>query len=251
MSLTRRGVLGATVGVTAAAARDGGSEAPERQRVVIAGAHPDDPETVAGGTARLLVERGHQVVFLYLTRGEAGIAGTAPAAAGRRREDEARAACALLGVEPVFAGHVDGATLTGPAQRAQLQKLMASLAPHVVFTHWPVDTHRDHRACTELLFDLWLSTRPAFSLYFHEGLTGQQTQTFAPDTFVDVTSVVELKRRAVECHRSQQPAELWAAHERMQRFRGAETWVSDAEAFVHHKNSAPWAPLAALAPRPR
>lgn len=251
MSLTRRGVLGATVAASAAAAPDGGVERTTRRRVVIAGAHPDDPETTCGGTARLLADAGHLVTFLYLTRGEAGVPGLAPSAAAKRREEEAKAACALLGVDAVFLGQVDGATDTTAAQRARCQKVLASLTPDVVFTHWPLDTHRDHRACTELLFDLWRTTRPAFSLYFHEGLTGNQTQTFAPDTFVDISSVVEVKRRAVECHLSQHPAELWAEHERLQRFRGAETWTTHAEAFVHHRNSAPWAPLAALAPRPK
>jgi LmbE family N-acetylglucosaminyl deacetylase len=37
--------------------------------VVIAGAHPDDPETGCGGTIAGLSDVGHEVVILYLTSG--------------------------------------------------------------------------------------------------------------------------------------------------------------------------------------
>src|SRR5207253_6739399 len=45
--------------------------------VVVVGAHPDDPESGAGGTMARMADLGHEVVAIYLTRGEAGIAGKA------------------------------------------------------------------------------------------------------------------------------------------------------------------------------
>ena len=42
-------------------------------KVVVAGAHPDDPESGCGGTMLRYALAGHEVVALYLTRGEAGI----------------------------------------------------------------------------------------------------------------------------------------------------------------------------------
>ncbi len=52
-----------------------GSGAPSKShkiKVVVAGAHPDDPESGCGGTIALYSDLGHEVVVLYLTRGEAG-----------------------------------------------------------------------------------------------------------------------------------------------------------------------------------
>ena len=45
-------------------------------KILVAGAHPDDPETGMGGTISKYTSQGHEVVCLYLTTGEAGIPGT-------------------------------------------------------------------------------------------------------------------------------------------------------------------------------
>jgi LmbE family N-acetylglucosaminyl deacetylase len=187
----------------------------------------------------------------YLTRGEAGVTGVAPAEAARTREGEAKQACATLGVSPAFANQVDAATHTDDEARAQFRALLEALSPHLVFTHWPLDTSRDHRACAELVLDTWVRRRAAFSLLFFEVLSGHQTQTFAPDVYVDISEVVELKRRALFSHRSQDPGAVWAHHEVMQRMRGLETHAVAAEAFVHHRPSPTTDLLASLAPRPR
>jgi hypothetical protein len=39
-------------------------------KIVVVGAHPDDPELSAGGTIARYTDLGHEVVCLYLTRGE-------------------------------------------------------------------------------------------------------------------------------------------------------------------------------------
>ena len=45
-------------------------------KVLVAGAHPDDPESGCGGTIARYVNEGHAVTALYLTRGEAGVVHT-------------------------------------------------------------------------------------------------------------------------------------------------------------------------------
>lgn len=39
-----------------------------KKKILVIGAHPDDPETCAGGTMCLLSAAGHEVVSVYLTR---------------------------------------------------------------------------------------------------------------------------------------------------------------------------------------
>ena len=62
-----------------------------RKKIMVIGAHPDDPETAAGGTMCLLSDAGHEVVSVYLTRGEAGIKGKSHDEAAAIREAEAKA----------------------------------------------------------------------------------------------------------------------------------------------------------------
>jgi LmbE family N-acetylglucosaminyl deacetylase len=70
-------------------------------RVVVFGAHPDDPESGCGGLIALLTQKGHEVIVGYATcyRGDRKIGGE-PEAVVRRRE--ATAACKLLGASAHF-----------------------------------------------------------------------------------------------------------------------------------------------------
>jgi LmbE family N-acetylglucosaminyl deacetylase len=210
---------------------------PARLRVVVFGGHPDDPETMAGGTMALLAAAGHEVVSLYLTRGEAGIEGKTHEQAAAIRTEEATKACAILGARPRFLPQVDGATEITPARYAEVRRALEEERPDVLVVHWPVDTHRDHRIASVLAYDAWLALGRSFDLYYGEVLTGEQTQQFAPTRRVDVTSVVDKKRAACFAHASQGPDEFWPQHERMQRFRGLEGGCAAAEAFALHPQS--------------
>ena len=82
----------------------------DRKKILVIGGHPDDPETAAGGTMCLLTDAGHEVVSVYLTRGEAGIKGKSHAEAATIREAEAKAACKVTGARPLFLSQIDGST---------------------------------------------------------------------------------------------------------------------------------------------
>ncbi len=206
-----------------------------RRRVIVLGAHPDDPETGCGGTMALLAAAGHDVVSAYLTRGEAGIEGTAAADAARIRTAEAQQACKRLHARPVFLGQIDGRCEVTPARTAEIQAFLEAEKPDAILTHWPVDTHADHRACSNLVYGAWINLGKPGELWFFEVMSGVQTQNFAPTTYVDITAVTEQKHAACFAHRSQHIEREYAtSHERMEIFRGMESGHERAEAFVRH-----------------
>jgi LmbE family N-acetylglucosaminyl deacetylase len=210
----------------------------QRLKIVVAGGHPDDPESGAGGTIARFADLGHDVVALYLTRGEAGIPGKTHEQAAAIRTAEAEKACQILKARPVFAGQIDGATEVGPARYDAFAKVLMAEKPDVVITHWPVDTHRDHRAASLLTYDAWLKAgRSAFALYYLEVMTGSQSQCFRPTHYVDITGTEQRKRDACFAHESQHPAGFYEAHDVMNRFRGREHGCTFAEGFVHHDQS--------------
>jgi hypothetical protein len=45
---------------------------PEKSRIIVIGAHPDDCDSDAGGLAILLSKMGHAVKFVAVTNGDAG-----------------------------------------------------------------------------------------------------------------------------------------------------------------------------------
>lgn len=236
MRFSRRiwmGLFGAGALARAAA---GNRLEPERAgrklNVVFAGAHPDDPESACGATMARFSEAGHNVIALYLTRGEAGIDGKTYAEAAAIRTREGEDACRILGARAVFANQIDGSTEVNDKRYAEFRELLMAQKPDLVFTHWPIDTHRDHRVCSLLVFDAWQKAPGSFELYYHEVLTGKQTQQFTPTTYVDVTNTWKKKHAAIYAHPSQKPDNCYERHADMEKFRGLECGCARAEAYV-------------------
>jgi N-acetylglucosamine malate deacetylase 1 len=225
------GALG--VGLPAMGAEANSDE--RKLKVVVVGAHPDDPETGCGRTVARYTRQGHAVTIIYLTRGEAGIPGKTHAEAARIRTAEAEKACAILKAKPVFAGQIDGDTFVNNTRYAEFQTLLDAEQPDIVFTHWPVDSHRDHRAASLLTYDAWLAGGRRFDLYYFEVDAGEQTQIFHPTDYVDIDATLQIKHDACFAHQSQLPATMfWPLHSKMQEFRGIECGVKNAEGFVAH-----------------
>src|SRR5262245_46570915 len=67
-------------------------------RIICFGAHPDDCDLQAGGTAALWAARGHKVKFVSVTNGDIGHWRDAGGPLARRRRAEAEQADKILGV---------------------------------------------------------------------------------------------------------------------------------------------------------
>src|ERR1700712_1351079 len=74
------------------------ARAQEPLRIIVFGAHPDDCELDAGGTAARWAKLGHQVKFVSLTNGDIGHHESAGATLARRRAAEVRRCAEILGV---------------------------------------------------------------------------------------------------------------------------------------------------------
>lgn len=204
-----------------------------KNKIVCVGGHPDDPESGCGGTLAKLKKAGHDVTIIYLTTGEAGIPGKSYSEAAAIRKQEALKACEILQAKPVFAGQVDGDTIVNNQWVEKISQLIAAEKPDIVFTHWPVDSHKDHQAASLLTIQSWMRSQEPWPLYFFEVCIGEQTMIFHPTDYVDITDVQEQKKKAVYCHVSQDPPGIYSCgHAAMEDFRGRELGVHAAEAFV-------------------
>lgn len=180
----------------------------KKRKILVIGAHPDDPETGAGGTMCLLTAAGHEVVCVYLTRGEAGIPGKTHAEAAAIRVKEAEAACKVTGARHIFMDQIDGNTEINLQRYKEMRELIDSEKPDIVLTHWPIDGHRDHAICGSLVVDAWRRLDRYFELYYFEVMSGTQTQMFHPTDWVDIGSVRDQKYKACYCHVSQNLEDL-------------------------------------------
>jgi LmbE family N-acetylglucosaminyl deacetylase len=211
-------------------------------KVIVAGGHPGDPEYGCGGTVARYTNLDHDVVLLYLNNGEwPASKGGAPAST---RTAEAAKACGILKARPAYAGQINGHAVLDNAHFDDFQKLVEAERPDVVFTQWPIDGHRDHRATSALAFDAWLKSGKKFALYYYEVSNGEDTLQFAPTHYVDISATEPAKRAACYAHASQTPDRYYALQDQVAKFRGIENGCERAEAFILQAQS----PYEALPP---
>jgi len=228
------------------AGADTAQPAQRKLKVVVVGAHVDDPQSGCGGTIALYAGQSHDVVALSLTRGDSeSIAASlrmAPQELAARRYADAQRSCALLNCRMVALHYINRGTEVTMARYKEFAEVLLEQKPDIAFTHWPLDTHPDHRAASMLTYDAWLRGGKKFPLYFYEVELGTQTQDFWPTNYVDITAVAERKKAAAYANALTVEG-WWPLHEQMQRLRGTEKGCRFAEAFNRHPQSPGEPPL--------
>jgi len=209
----------------------------KKLRIVCVGAHPGDPEFGCGGTMAKYSHAGHSVTFIYLTRGEAGDPSKSYSESAAIRTGEAETACKLLNAKAVFANQIDGNTILNKEKNDEMSRLISAENPDLVFTQWPMDSHPDHQVTGMLALTAWMRVARQFQLYFYEVNTGSETMAFTPTDYVDITDVRDLKIAAMYAHKSQDPDGTYKSYFKpLEEFRGLESGVKAAEAFIHFKD---------------
>ena len=189
------------------------------QRLLVVAAHPDDLETLCGGTIALLAARGVAVFSLNCTLGDIGTSDPAltRAALAALRQQEAEEAAAILGIRQVFTlPHPDGELVADLHLRSEIARLYRLTQADTVFTfdpHWPGQMHPDHHAAGQAALDAYIPSK--MPLYYPEQLAEPGMATACvqrvvlfhtdrdPDVVIDVGAVYEQKLAACLAHRSQ------------------------------------------------
>ncbi len=183
-------------------------------RILAVGAHPDDADIKAGGSAAKWCALGHSVLMLSLTDGAAGHHETwGPPLAARRRA-EARAAAAVIGAAYEVWDYPDGELQPTVEARRRLIRLIRSFRPDLLLTHRPNDYHPDHQAVGQLVrHAAYMLTVPAVCpdsphlpvapviAYYSDSFT--RPCRFEPHVAVDVEDVLDKVVGMLHCHASQ------------------------------------------------
>lgn len=183
-------------------------------RILVVGAHPDDCEFKAAGTAALYRAGGHRVKFVSVTNGESGHHRIGGEELIRIRKAEAEASAAVCGVEYEILSHRDGHLLPSLQARLEIIRLIRRFEPDLVLTHRPNDYHPDHRYTSQLVCDAaYLVTVPPVAadvphlrdnpVFAYLSDHFQRPYPFTPDVVVDVEPVLEQAVEMLHCHKSQ------------------------------------------------
>ena len=239
MPVSRRHLIGSALAVPLAIepAETQPAKPPSRLKVIFTGGHPGDPECGCAGTIARYADLGHDVVLLYMNRGEGFCKGADPTQCGVVRSAEARKACEILKARPAFVGQYDGRAIVDASHYDDFHRLLGAENPDVVFSQWPIDAHRDHRALSMLVLDSWLRNGKKSALYYYE--VTDDTMMFSPVEYVDISAPDVQSRRRAACyaHASQDPDKWFPDQVELTRFRGIESGLGQAEAYTRHWQS--------------
>jgi LmbE family N-acetylglucosaminyl deacetylase len=193
------------------------------ERVLVVAAHPDDIDFGAAGTVAGFTAAGIEVAYCICTSGDAGGFDDTPRERmGPLREDEQRAAAAVLGVRDVhFLHYPDGRLTPSIELRRDISRAIRRVRPQRVLAPSPEiwwerlgASHPDHRAAGEATVNaVYPDARNPFAHpeLAAEGLDAwtvpemwlMAAPTERQDHAVDITATVDLKIAALREHTSQ------------------------------------------------
>ncbi|WP_299532711.1 PIG-L deacetylase family protein [Ulvibacterium sp.] len=182
--------------------------------IIVFGAHPDDCDIDAGGTAILFSKMGHKVKFVSLTNGDAGHYAMGGGELAKIRFAEAQEAGKRFGVEYTVLGNHDGELMPTLENRLKVIREIRKWNADIVIAPRPNDYHPDHRYAAILVQDAAymvivpnvaadtppLEKNPVF-LYSEDGF--QKPNPFEPDIAIIIDDVFNQKIYAMAAHESQ------------------------------------------------
>ena len=171
------------------------------KRVLSLAPHPDDESIGCGGSLALHAQAGDPIKVVFLTNGAKGDS------TGKvdkeeyvaLRRSEAEEACKCLGITDVeFWGYEDRELAGSKGKLTRLMALLNNFNPELVYVPSPLEFHPDHRAAAFLLQDAIRSYEPIFNVACYEA-----NQPLRVNVLVDITPVLDIKRKAINCYQSQ------------------------------------------------
>jgi len=186
----------------------------DKIRVIAFGAHPDDCDIRAAGTAALFAKMGHPVKFVSVTNGDVGHHEVHGPALAKRRYAETQESARHLGITYDVLDNHDGQLLPTLDVRMQIIRKIREWNADIVLAPRPNDYHPDHRYTGVLVQDAAymvvvpalvpevpaLRKNPVF-LYYEDRF--QRPNPFRPDIAVILDQVIDQKIDALDSHVSQ------------------------------------------------
>jgi LmbE family N-acetylglucosaminyl deacetylase len=177
-------------------------------RIIVFGAHPDDAEFKAGGSAILWAKQGHHVKLVSVTNGDIGHWQMAGGPLAQRRTAEAKKADEVLGAESEVLDIHDGELEPNLENRRKITRLIREWKADIVIAHRPWDYHPDHRYVGVLVQDAaFMVTVPFFCpdtpplaknpVFLYSSDRFEKPYPFRADIAVALDDVLEQKIDAV------------------------------------------------------
>ena len=147
-------------------------------------------------------------------------------------------ACEILKAHARFADQTDGEAVVDQAHYDAFRRLLEAENPDIVFTQWPIDNHRDHRATSTFVYDAWLHMKKRLALYYYEVSAVKTRCCFIrPTTWISAKPKPANGPPVTLTHRSRPIASILCNH-RSHASVESKAAMPQAEAFIRHPSSA-------------
>lgn len=204
--------------------------------------HPDDNEIGAGGLMAKLIQRNIPVYSITVTQGDGGSNIHTPQELIGIRHQEAQDASNILGV--TYLGNLGFNNSNPGSIEAICEKLVSvirKVKPHAIFSVDPTlpnEIHPVHLRVGRAVMEAFLRCDQAYYPFhtqdkeepFSVTILGQYF-THRPNTIVDITPVIELKKASIHAHQSQVNDDFINSILFLDRFHGSKHNMEYAERF--------------------
>lgn len=164
--------------------------------ILIVGAHFDDAELGAGGTAAKLASQGKKVYKLTLTDNETNFSAMNINVAFESSKQQSAEACRILGVEeitdfkPVACSELE----YSKELMQRVEKYIFDLNIDTIFMHFNADMNTDHVAASRICLT---AGRHCKNIIQFQSNGYVLENVFYPTFFVDISEFIEKKRQAL------------------------------------------------------
>jgi len=167
--------------------------------ILIIGAHFDDAELGAGGTAAKLVSEGKKVFKLTLTDNATNFTQKGIYVNYDSSKAQSANACRILGVEEVSDFiPVECSTLSySKALMQRVEKVIYDYNIDTVFVHFGTDMNQDHVAANQICIT---AARHCSNILQFQSNGYILDNVFYPTYFVDISDYIDKKREALRCY---------------------------------------------------
>ena len=175
------------------------------KNILVVAAHPDDELLGIGGIILKHTKSGDHVRAVIMCEGEslryAGDVG---------QSEATKKAAAILGIEKVYRldypdQKLDTYTLTDLI--TPLEKISEEYKPQIIYCQSASDANRDHKILFEAAsiafrpIDQWIEE--FYTFYTASSTEWGYPRDYTPDTWIDISDVLEQKIQAFECYTSE------------------------------------------------
>lgn len=166
------------------------------KNILIIGAHYDDTELGAGGTAAKLAKKGMNVYKLTLTDNVTKSSHLHINVDYETSVRESAKACAVLGVKEITEFHpVPCTKLAYNTEMMQaIENVIYKYNIDTVFMHYLDDLNQDHIEASKLCLT---ASRHCRNIFYYQSNLYLPPQQFTPTFFIDISDYIELKKEAL------------------------------------------------------